>query len=255
MKTRPRLRRNAVPRLALIVPVALLLVLGFGPGVASAQLPYSRAGKLTGIDVSHWQGYIYWSAVRDAGVKFAIVKATDGRSFTDSRYARNSERADALGIRMTAYHFARPDGTYRDAVREADHFVATARLEGRHLLPVLDLEVTGGLSRDRLATWARKWLQRVEARLGVKPMIYTSPSFWKDRMGNTTWFAANGYRVLWIAHWFVDQPRVPASNWNGHGWKLWQVSNCGHIPGIDGCVDVDLYNGLDMAPLLIKNNR
>lgn len=241
-------------RLALVAPLALLLVLAFGPGAASAALQYSRAGMLTGIDVSHWQGYIRWSAVRDAGVRFVFAKASEGRTFVDSRYPRNRERADALGLRFGAYHFANPDRTYRDAIREADNFVATAKLEGRHLLPVLDLEVTGGLGRDALITWARKWVQRVESRLGVKPMIYTSPSFWKDRMGNTTWFAANGYR-LWIAQWFVDSPQVPASNWNGRGWKVWQVSNCGRIPGIDGCVDIDLFNGLDFGPLLIKNNR
>lgn len=241
-------------RLALAAPLALLLALIIGSTAAGASLPYSRAGKLTGIDVSHWQGYIRWSAVKDAGVKFVFAKASEGRAYVDSRYGRNRERTDALGIRFGAYHFARPDTTNYDAVREADHFLATAGLEGRHLLPVLDLEVTGGLGRDALVTWTRKWVQRVESRLGVKPIIYTTPSFWKDRMGNTTWFAANGYR-LWIAHWFVDSPLVPASNWDGRGWKVWQVSNCGRIAGIEGCVDVDLHKGLDLGPLLIKNNR
>lgn len=252
---RIRLRRLPARGLAVVGPLALLLVLAVGPGVAHAQLPYSRAGKLTGIDVSHWQGYIRWGAVQDAGVKFAIAKATEGRTIVDSRYARNRSRADAIGLRFGAYHFARPDGSSYDAAREADLFVGTAQLMGRHLLPVLDLEVSGGLGRDALTGWVRRWLRRVESQLGVKPIIYTTPTFWKDRMGNTTWFAANGYRVLWIAHWGVDSPQVPASNWNGHGWTLWQVSDCGRISGIDGCVDIDLYNGLDMSRVLIRNNR
>ena len=74
-------------------------------------------------------------------------------------------------------------------------------------------------------------------------------------MANTPWFAANGYRVLWIAHYDVESPLVPGSNWDGHGWTLWQASECGRIAGVDGCVDIDLYDGTDLAPLLIRNNR
>jgi lysozyme len=172
-----------------------------------------------------------FSFVRGRTPYGAVGKATEGRSIADSRYARNQSRADALGIRFGAYHFARPDGTSYDAVREAGFFVDTANLRGRHLLPALDLEVAGGLGRSALTAWGMKWLVRVEHRLGVKPMIYTTAAFWKDKMGNTTWFAANGYRVLWIAHWRVDAPSVPASNWKGHGWTFWQVSDCGKVPG------------------------
>lgn len=246
---------NRRPHLVLITPLALLLVLALGPATANAALPYSRAGKLTGIDVSHYQGYIRWADVAAAGVKFVYAKATDGRYFVDSRYARNKQRADALGLSFGAYHFAEPDRTSRDAIREADNFLANADLAGRHLLPVLDLEVSGGLGRAALADWVRAWLGRVEAGLGVKPIIYTTPSFWRERLGNSTWFAANGYRVLWIAHWYVSSPDVPAADWNGHSWTLWQVSDCGRVAGISGCVDIDLFDGTDLSRLLIRNNR
>src|SRR4030095_2325491 len=102
----------------------------------------SRAGMLTGIDVSHWQGYIRWVDVKSAGVKFAFAKATDGRTIVDSRYAGNRDRAEAAGVHIGAYHYARPDRTTSDAVREANWFVDHAGLRGRHLLPVLDIEST-----------------------------------------------------------------------------------------------------------------
>jgi GH25 family lysozyme M1 (1,4-beta-N-acetylmuramidase) len=69
-------------------------------------------------------------------------------------------------------------------------------------------------------------------------------------MGNSRWFANNGY-ALWIAHWHVAQPRVPASNWAGHGWTIWQYDNCGSVAGIDGCVDLDRLNGTDIDALRI----
>jgi lysozyme len=239
----------------LFLIAAAVVFLGLGPGEATAaQLSFAKTGHVAGIDVSHWQGYIRWAEVKKAGVGFVIAKATEGQWFVDHRYARNKSRADHLGIRFSAYHFASPDRTYRDAIREANHFVRTAGLAGRHLLPVLDLEISGGLSRSELITWVKTWLRRVEAKLGVKPMIYTSPSFWKDRMGNTTWFANNGYR-LWIAHWYVSSPRVPADNWGGRGYTLWQLTDCARVKGISGCVDGDLYRGTDIRTLLIKRNR
>jgi lysozyme len=241
-------------RLVAMASLGLLLVLATGPAASAASLP-SRAGMLTGIDVSHWQGYIRWGDVKAAGVKFAFAKATEGRTVVDSRYTGNRDRAEVAGVRIGAYHYARPDRTTNDAVREANWFVDHAGLRGRHLLPVLDLESTGGLGRSALTSWVRAWLNRVESRLGVKPVIYTYPYFWLDYMGNTTWFAANGYRVLWIAHYGVNSPKVPASNWNGHGWTLWQMSDCGRISGIDGCVDVDFYDGIDLGRLVIRNNR
>jgi lysozyme len=222
--------------------------------VAPASPAVAADEYLPGIDVSHWQGRIRWANVKSDGVQFVVAKATEGRTFVDDQYARNRRLTRRHGLPFTAYHFARPDRTRNDALREANHFVRTADLRGYHLLPVLDLEVHGGLGRKALIRWTKQWLRRVEAHLGVKPMIYTSPSFWRERMGNTTWFAENGYE-LWIAHWHTDTPRMPAANWGSAGWTLWQTSDCGQVAGIDGCVDLDVYNGTDIDPLLIRNRR
>ncbi len=250
------MKKQLMPRWALALLVAAAVVpMAAGPVSAADPLPESRTGHLTGIDVSHWQGTIRWSKVKQAGVSFAFAKATEAQTFVDGQYRPNRDQADAVGLRFGAYHYARPDSSKKDAVLEADHFVRTAGLEGRHLLPVLDLEVHGGLSRDDLVAWTRTWLRRVESQLGVKPMIYTSPSFWHERMGDTRWFAKNGYRALWIAHWRSPEPSVPANNWAGHGWTFWQVSDCGTVDGIGGCVDVDLYRNLNIRQLIIKEHR
>ena len=240
-------------RLALVALSACAL-LGATPLTAAARMEEARPGHRVGIDVSHWQGHILWKQARADGVEFVFAKATEGRSFVDGQYARNQRRTDALGIPFSAYHFARPDRSHRDAVREANHFVRHANLRGRHLLPVLDLELSGGLGQRKLIAWAQAWLGQVEARLGVKPMIYTTPSFWRTYMGDSRWFANNGYR-LWIAHWHVDQPDTPARNWAGRGWTFWQLTDCGEVAGIEGCVDVDLFKGEQLGPLTIRRQR
>jgi lysozyme len=67
-------------------------------------------------------------------------------------------------------------------------------------------------------------------------------------MGDTRWFADNGYRVVWLANWGATSPTPPASNWGNRWWSFWQYSNCGRVPGISGCVDLDRLHGSDLSP-------
>jgi len=213
------------------------------PPASSAQPPNS----LPGLDVSHWQGTIDWAQVAASGKRFVIAKATEGRTSNDPMYATNRAGATAAGLAFTAYHFARPDASSGDAVAEADHFVDVAQLGPGTLRPVLDIERTGGLGPAALTTWALAWLDEVTARLGVRPMVYTSPNGWKVRFGDTTAIADAGYSVLWVAHWKVASPTVPADDWSGYGWRFWQYTDCGSVPGIAGCVDLDWYDGTDLG--------
>ncbi len=249
---------NNLSRRALGVSAVGLLLLTVAPaGVALGRQPAGNAVDATyldEIDVSHWQGAPAWRQVKNSGINFVIAKASEGDTLTDGQYKRNRKRAQKLGLPFTAYHFARPDKTANDAIIEADNFIAGAGLRGRNLVPVLDLEDSGGLGVRQLRRWVRAWLARVDARLGVKALIYTNPSFWRDRMGDTQWFANKGYR-LWVAHWQVDQPSVPAGNWAGNGWTFWQYDNCGAVAGIGGCVDSDRFNGTDLSGLTIAANR
>ena len=227
----------------------------FALSVASRITPVEAGTQyLRGIDVSKWQGDIDFTQVKKDGIRFVIAKATEGRTIVDPRYVANRDGADAADLYFTAYHFANPDKTPGDAIAEADNFVDAANLLGRHLVPVLDLEVNNGIGPKRLRAWARAWLARVDERLGVKATIYTNRHFWRDRMGNSQWFANNGHR-LWIAHWGAETPRLPANGWAGRGWTLWQYSSTGRVSGIDGPVDLNRFRGSDLGSLTISNNQ
>ena len=197
----------------------------------SAAPPPPPAVTLEGIDVSHYQGAIDWPSVAAAGKRFAIVQATDGETCLDPMYATNHANARAAGTRVTAYHFAEPSSTPGEAIVQADWFVNSAALLPGDLVPALDLEQTGGLSVSDLQAWVGAWLGEVTAKLGVRPMIYASPSFWTSSMGDTTMFADQGYSVLWIAHWGTSSPTLPAANWGGHGWTFWQYTSTGSVAG------------------------
>jgi len=215
----------------------------------SSSPPPPPAATLEGIDVSHYQGAIDWPSVAAAGKRFAIVQATDGETCLDPMYATNHANARAAGTRVTAYHFAEPSSTPGEAIVQADWFVNSAALLPGDLVPALDLEQTGGLSVSDLQAWVGAWLGEVYAKLGVRPMIYASPAFWASSMGDTTMFADQGYSVLWIAHWGTSSPTVPAGNWGGHGWTFWQYTSTGSTAGISGKVDLDRFNGSDLAPV------
>jgi GH25 family lysozyme M1 (1,4-beta-N-acetylmuramidase) len=223
------------------------------PTPTPSPTPPPNPNYTEGIDVSHWQNVIDWPMVSAAGKKFAYMKASESIDFVDWMYTTNKAQAKAAGLYVGAYHFAGPDATPGDAVAEADHFVDTAAVAPGDLLPVLDLEKTGGLSTLVLQNWVAAYLDRVYQRTGVRGVIYVSPSFWKNYMGDATWFAANGYRVLWIAHWTTSaQPSVPAGGWGGTGWTFWQYSSDGSVPGITGRVDLNRYNGTDLTNVLVQ---
>ena len=221
---------------------------GTSPVYVAAGL-FRGANLLEGVDVSRWQGSIDYTAVKASGRSFVVAKVSEGTGYLDPSWATNRSGATAAGLMVSGYHFARPDLNPTNPVGEADWFVSQLNLTPGMLVPALDLEVAGNLSTTALSNWVEAWLDEVYAKTGARPMIYVSPSFWTGKLANTTRFADEGYTILWIAHWFVNTPSVPANNWGGHGWTFWQYDDCGTVPGIGGCVDLDRFNGVDMTPV------
>jgi len=220
------------------------------PTPAPGPAPMSRTTE--GVVVSHWQGTIDWTRVAGAGKRFVYMKASEGTTFVDPNYGLNRPQARAAGMYVGAYHFAQPSASVLEAVAQADHFIDTAGPTRGDLLPVLDLERTGSLSQSVLTAWVQAYVERIYQRIGVHAVIYCSPNFWKTYMGDTTWFAVNGYDVLWIAHWTAaSAPTVPGGAWGGNGWTFWQYTSDGTVPGISGRVDLNRYNGTDFTKVLI----
>jgi GH25 family lysozyme M1 (1,4-beta-N-acetylmuramidase) len=189
--------------------------------------------------------------VAASGKRFAYIRASAGSLTSDARYLYNLAGAKAAGLVVGAYHYAVPDAAPGDAAAEAAQFLDNASPASGELLPALDLEESGGLPAADLAAWARTWLEAVSAAIGVKPVIYTSPHVWALNTGDTTWFADNGYTVLWVADWRgMAAPEVPAAGWGGAGWSVWQYSASGAVSGITGPVDLDVIAGTSVPSRL-----
>ena len=243
--------RRPAPGSASGTAIALTVSLLATMLIAIPAPPSFAAERVPGIDVSKWQGDVDWAKVATTPVRYVIMRATIGNTAStprsvDPKYLEYLAEATANGLVVGAYHRANVGRAAEDATREANFFVHNAQIAAGDVLPVLDIEETHGLSIAEMHDWVREWVQWVFARTGVKPLIYTSPHFWLANMGNTRWFADHGY-PLWIAHWGVSAPSVPADNWGGGGWRFWQWTSTGHVAGIAGNVDRDRFDGSSLG--------
>ncbi|MFL5775435.1 MAG: glycoside hydrolase family 25 protein [Chloroflexota bacterium] len=238
-----------VSRVLVALGFAFVVLANPAPGDARSK-PKPADNYVPGVDVSYHQGSIDWSRVAAAGKRFAYARASAGTLTADTAYSANHAGAKAAGLAVGAYHYGNPDSATNDAANEGSWFLKNAAVASADLVPVLDLEVSNGLGAAALTTWAQTWLSQVTAATGVKPIIYTNRNFWSTSMANTEWFAQNGYRV-WIASWTsASQPTLPANNWGGQGWALWQHSSTGSVAGISGNVDLDRFNGTSLPASL-----
>ena len=138
-----------------------------------------------------------------------------------------------------------------DAIAESDIFVTqVGTLESGELLPVLDVETPfTGMDSTSIRTWVRVFVKRVGQRLGHKPIIYTNSTSW-GATGDTREFAKAKY-PLWVANYGVPRPSVPAGNWAGRGYSVWQYSSSGRVAGISGNVDLDRL-GVGLAKITVR---
>jgi lysozyme len=237
-----------VPMIALMAIAAVALGYLLWPDrERTVEAPECEAGPtVAGIDVSYYQESIEWRRVRRAGMRFAFIRVSDGVTVEDPRFAKNWSGAKRAGMLRGAYQHFRPE---ESATAQADLLVAAIARDPGELPPVIDVEVDGGKSPDQVADRVRTWVARVRSQLGVEPIIYTGPEFWRERVGG----ADLSSQPLWVAHYTRNCPTVPPP-WTT--WTFWQHTDSGQVPGIEGPVDLDVFAGtLDDLEDLARRSR
>lgn len=196
-----------------------------------------------GIDVSRWQSRMDWGRVQamkvgDIRLTFCFIKASEGGFKKDREFDRNWAAARKNGILRGAYHYYKPA---HSPTLQTWNFKRTVALQKGDLPPVLDIEETGGQNRADLLKNAKIWLDDIEARYGVRPIIYTNKDFYLKYFHKEPQFEK--YR-LWIAHFHVNNLDMP----KGVKWHFWQHSDSGNVNGTNENVDFNVFNG-DSAEL------
>ncbi|MGL4385763.1 MAG: glycoside hydrolase family 25 protein [Flavobacterium sp.] len=191
-------------------------------------------GKAVGIDVSEYQGKISWSYVdtieNQYPLHFVFIRATAGNDAVDRRFKRNWEGAKKNKMIRGAYHYYRPN---ENSLEQAELFIKTVRLQKGDLPPVLDIEkLPKNQSMTNLKKGLRRWLQAIENHYKVKPIIYTGEKYYDDFLKEEF----SDY-LFWIANYNFYREEIQDD------WLFWQFTERAAVPGIEGNVDVNIYNG------------
>jgi len=210
------------------------------------------------IDISHWEGTYStntppnWAGAVLDGVEVGVMKAMEKRT-ADSMFEYNWRAMERQGLTRGGYHFWNPT----DTNYEADLFCRTLLGKDTTLefLPIVDFEPSLTVYTTRIPgvdIKLKAFLDRVELRTGIKPLIYTGKPYWERHFPVTPtwlinyklWLAAYPNRISTIKNqWDLTAysyqiPTLP------RGWLLpqlymWQFSDKGIIPGFSGGVDLN----------------
>jgi lysozyme len=190
-----------------------------------------------GVDVSRWQGEIDWVKLRTQGANFAYIKATDGGDHLDPMFKTNWRRAKEAGLKRGAYHFFY---WCRVASEQAEWFIRNVPRDPDALPPVIDVEWNGDSSckrrpsRERVLEKMQVFMDMLEKHYGKRPVIYTAPDFYKDNLQG----AFQNYPF-----WLRAVAQHPSKVYPGRKWLFWQYSGSGLSHGVDGKIDLNVFNG------------
>jgi lysozyme len=254
---------GATPCLRLTVPVRPPTEI---PGSVRSAVLEEIVAPTLGIDVSHFQGSIDWAAVHRSGVVFAFAKASEGTSFTDSRYVANVRGMRHVGVQPGAYHFLQAG----NGAGQARHFMSVV---GNPVGVMLALDVERLQAPRPDANDVTAFANELRRLAPGHPMIvYTGQTFWRlitggmngKARGWVLWDAGTGERpdayVPGSGSLRQQWSRVRTKNWHGYGgWtaadrRFLQFTDSAEVPGVDQKCDGDAFFG-DQAEMLRLSGR
>jgi hypothetical protein len=239
------------------------VILGFSlAGLAAyAQRPL-------GTDVSGYQPeYLNWTAIKNDGVSFAWVKATESTTYENPYFTAQLTGAASAGVYVGAYHFARPSQNpnitgLNSADSEASYFWSIAgsyvKAGGGYLVPMLDWEDPNatngykgltGFTTAYISEWLNEWCNDVSndaAAQGViiRPLVYTGTWYSTAHSGVAQFPGLNSTVTNWHDTFAAypananSQTGSPGGTTPWPSWDIWQYGDTNWSGG-----DSDVYNG------------
>jgi len=230
---------------------------------------FGEHDNILGYDVAKHQGPVDHEKMVD--YPFVFLKATEGgkdkegNGYVDPRFQENKAKVIASGKIWSAYHFARVSlknsdgkkGFAEDGRNEAEWFLDHygRKIEPGMLPPVLDIEWDkradkAGVKAKDVVVFCEAFVQHIKDELGVWPIVYTGPNFWKYKLAKTMTLSMC---PLWIVAGYKGITDEPSKEIPGWDWVIHQHSNStprpdGKPPGTSGHMDANYFRG-SMADL------
>lgn len=210
--------------------------------IQGAKYNFASDGSLVtgsgtmGIDVSKWNGSIDWTAVKNSGISYVIIRvgyrgSSAGALIDDSKFASNIKGATNAGLKVGVYFFTQAVNEV-EAVEEAS--MVLERIKGYKIsYPVfLDVEKSGGRadSLDKATRTAviKAFCQTIQ-NAGYTAGIYANKTWFTEKISTGE---LSAYKI-----WLAQYAATPT--YSGR-YDLWQYKSTGKVSGISGNVDLNL---------------
>lgn len=194
---------------------------------------------LNGVDVASWQAGINFANVQ---TDFVIVKATGGKGYINPYCDAQYQSAKKSGKLLGVYHYANEKGFEGTAEQEAQFFLDNIKGYIGEAILILDWES----SNKHDVGWAKRWLDYVQQKTGIKPLFYTYTAVLNSFDFSSI---ANADYGLWVANYGTDavingfqKPNPPVSPF----WKttaMYQYSSNTWLSGYGARIDANVFYG------------
>lgn len=199
-----------------------------------------KADTIPGIDVSYYQGHIDWEKVKASGIEFAIIRlgyrgyGEEGKLAEDKMAFQNIEGALEAGLQVGIYFFSQAI-TVEEAVEEAEFVLKRIDKYDITMPIVYDWEFvsdearTANMDRRTLTDCYKAFCEKI-TEAGYTPMAY----FNSYQSRNLMYLTELEDYPFWLAL-YSDRMTYP------YRFEMWQYTDSGKVPGIEGNVDINLY--------------
>lgn len=205
------------------------------------QFSITNLTKTWGIDVSQYQGNIDWNSVKNSGVEFAILRIgyyleSKGQVVQDPYFETYYNECKRLGIAVGGYFYSYAFNS-SEASREASACLSIIR--GKHFEMPIFLDVEDNILKNAVANGKTNVTELTNASItfcetmnnsGFRGGVYASKNFFNQYLNSSVLEKYN----IWLAQWTT----AAKPDYTGR-FDVWQYTNSGAIPGINGNVDCD----------------
>lgn len=197
--------------------------------------------KIKGVDLSYCQEGISFPALKQAGVKFAIIRAgfSTKKDVTMDRFVADCKKYSiAYGFYWYSYAMS-----VKQAQAEAEKCVDVIKGLSPTYPVFFDMEEKkqiDGLNTDTRTKMAIAFCERIR-KAGFKPGIYANPSFMENYYDKSR---IVGKYDIWLAHW-TNSPERPSRY--DYGQTMWQWG-LDKLDGYDIDRDICFFDYAKSAP-------
>ena len=210
--------------------------------IQGAKYNFASDGSLVkgsgnmGIDVSKWNGTIDWTAVKNSGIDYAIIRcgyrgSSQGSLIEDPKFAANIKGATAAGLKVGVYFFTQAVDE-REAVEEASMVLNQVKSYTISYPIFLDVELSGGrgdsISKETRTAVCKAFCQTIQ-NAGYTAGIYANKTWLESKLDAGS---LSAYKI-----WLAQYAATPT--YTGR-YDLWQYRSTGNVTGISGGVDMNI---------------